>query len=58
VLTRHLTEADCAIDHEQPTSRGGSHGLANVQVICRQCNETKAALTTAEFAQLVAAMVP
>ncbi len=49
-----LTPRNFGIDPARPTSRGGGWGLDNLRVLCMRCNETKGALTEAEFASLLA----
>src|SRR4051794_18590668 len=47
-----LTEENFSCDHSQPTSRGGRHELANLEITCKSCNEAKGALTAEEFSTL------
>jgi 5-methylcytosine-specific restriction endonuclease McrA len=35
------TNTDIEVDHIIPLSRGGSHGIANLQTLCRHHNRTK-----------------
>lgn len=37
------------IDHKTPFSRGGSDGLANLQILCRTCNVRKGNMSDGEF---------
>jgi 5-methylcytosine-specific restriction endonuclease McrA len=38
------------LDHKEPLSRGGSNGATNIVIACPQCNLSKHAKTSAEFA--------
>lgn len=40
---------DKSLDHLVPISRGGVHGIENVEVVCLDCNITKNASTALEF---------
>jgi 5-methylcytosine-specific restriction endonuclease McrA len=51
-----LTAETFACDHATPTSRAGSFGFWNVEVICTKCNRAKGILTAGEFAGLWAVM--
>lgn len=37
------------VDHVVPYSRGGPHGIENLQVLCRPCNRAKGAQTMEEW---------
>lgn len=39
------------LDHIEPLARGGSHADANLQLLCRTCNRTKASKDPVEFMQ-------
>ena len=41
-----------SLDHNIPSSRGGSHTLDNLDVICRHCNLAKWDLTGLEFSMV------
>jgi hypothetical protein len=49
-----LTDANFAIDHVTPTSRGGSLGRDNLRVCCMRFNEIKGRLDDEEFSALLA----
>lgn len=37
------------VDHMVPLSRGGAHAIENLCIACSKCNQSKSALTAAEF---------
>jgi 5-methylcytosine-specific restriction endonuclease McrA len=47
-----LDPANWSLDHQTPTSRGGSFTLANLAVICEPCNRVKGVLDAQEYARL------
>jgi 5-methylcytosine-specific restriction endonuclease McrA len=40
-------------DHRTPTSRGGAHALANIELACCDCNSAKGAMDADEFKALL-----
>ena len=48
----HLS-SDWTVDHSMPTSRGGTHTLANLTICCRGCNESKGNMSREEFTSLL-----
>lgn len=52
-----LTTENLSVDHRKPVSRGGGWELANMQIVCRHCNECKHVLDHAEFGQLMAVVL-
>jgi 5-methylcytosine-specific restriction endonuclease McrA len=49
---RPLTPDQAALDHKVPVCRGGKHDIENAQVLHRDVNRAKGALTNEEFIQL------
>jgi hypothetical protein len=49
---RALTPATAALDHIVPIRAGGEHIIENVQVLDKDVNRAKNALTSAEFIEL------
>jgi len=47
-----LTPRDCSLDHIVPRSQGGDHSMENVQLVCKEANRMKGALTMADFIEL------
>jgi len=47
-----LDPANWSLDHQTPTSRGGSFTLTNLAVICESCNRVKGILDAQEYARL------
>lgn len=43
------TDCELQIDHIFPVSRGGTNGMANLQLLCRKCNATKGAKVLGEW---------
>jgi hypothetical protein len=43
------SDQDLQIDHIVPHSRGGTNGLDNLQMLCRDCNLSKGAKTMEEW---------
>lgn len=44
-----LTPETSSLDHMLPVSRGGSHGIDNVQIILQRVNAAKGTMTNEEF---------
>jgi hypothetical protein len=49
-----LTVRLFSLDHEQPTSQGGSFEITNQRVCCAPCNKYKADLTGDQYRELLA----
>ena len=49
---RKLTPSNVSLDHIWPLSRGGSSEITNCQLVVREANSAKGALTPAEFIEL------
>ena len=48
-----LTPLILAVDHKIPKSRGGSHTLDNVQLVCHNCNISKYTMTDEEYRKFI-----
>lgn len=48
-----LSRAKKHVDHILPLARGGSNGRANLQYLCRPCNQAKSARDPVVFAQSI-----
>jgi 5-methylcytosine-specific restriction endonuclease McrA len=44
---------DFQFDHKTPTSRGGAHTLANIEICCPECNSAKGGMDSDEFLALL-----
>ena len=51
---RPLTPANCSLDHVWPLSKGGAQNIENVQLVTREANQAKGAMTPDEFLKLCA----
>ena len=51
---RPLTPANCSLDHVWPLSKGGDQNIENVQLVTREANQAKGAMTPDEFLKLCA----
>ncbi len=54
--TRALYLDHVEIDHVDPVKRGGSLGLNNLAIACKQCNQRKGELTAAEYRALLSGL--
>ena len=52
-----LTPKTASVDHKMPLSRGGGHGLPNLQWLTTRANRAKGQLTNDEFIELCRAVV-
>ena len=48
-----LTPLILAVDHKIPKSRGGSHTLDNIQLLCHNCNISKFTMTDDEYRKYI-----
>lgn len=48
-----VTSTNKSIDHDVPLSRGGSHSISNISVLCLGCNSSKGSRTMEEFGRFV-----
>ena len=48
-----LTPLIVAVDHKVPKSRGGSHTLDNLQLVCHNCNISKYTMTDEEYRKFI-----
>lgn len=48
-----LTSLIVAVDHKVPLSRGGSHCLDNIQLVCHNCNISKFTMTDEEYRSFI-----
>jgi len=54
---RPMTNKQCTLDHVRPISLGGEDSPDNVVLACRCCNQQKAAMTLAEWADVLQAQI-
>lgn len=48
-----VTRKNKTIDHDVPLSRGGTHSIDNISILCLGCNSSKQNRTMAEFAKVL-----
>jgi 5-methylcytosine-specific restriction endonuclease McrA len=53
---RPLTVANFSADHSDPTSCSRDFHLANVEIVCLRCNQTKGVMSAQEFLKLLQAL--
>jgi 5-methylcytosine-specific restriction endonuclease McrA len=52
-----LTPDNVSLDHRAPVSKGGSHGIDNIQLVTTEVNRAKGTMTNDEFAAMCKAVV-